>query len=226
MSFLTKHGLLNNSILSEYFNPKNIKQLLLGAGLSLYTLYNIYLHLRWKYKNSIVMKMASDVLAKRNQMITNFSTDGLDVDYILSRDVAQLRQDLIDSKFTSVDLVNVFGDRCQRIGRALNLSAEENFQEALELAKKKDILLEEMKKSGSLADLPPMHGIPFSVKESLCQVGKLSTTGCAYLCDEVMKEDAVVVQQYLNAGGIPLVRGNVPQMMFSLHSKNPIWGEA
>lgn len=55
--------------------------------------------------------------------------------------MAQLRKGLFEGKFTSVDLVNVFGDRCQRIGRELNLSTEENFNKSLEMAAEKDSLL-------------------------------------------------------------------------------------
>ncbi len=40
--------------------------------------------------------------------------------------------------FTSVDLVNVYGSRCQTIGRELNLITEENYEEAMAEAKIKD----------------------------------------------------------------------------------------
>jgi Asp-tRNA(Asn)/Glu-tRNA(Gln) amidotransferase A subunit family amidase len=35
-----------------------------------------------------------------------------------------------------------------------------------------------------------------------------------------------LVKLLLQAGGIPLVRGNCPQMALGLHSKNSIWGSA
>ena len=57
---------------------------------------------------------------------------------ILEMDVGQLREGLIQQKFTSVDLVNVFGRRCYTIGRRLCLSTEENFEEAFIEAKIKD----------------------------------------------------------------------------------------
>jgi len=69
-----------------------------------------------------------------------------------------------------------------------------------------------------------MHGIPFSVKDQINQKGFLSTIGCAYLCDDYATDDAVVVKSFLKAGGIPLVRGNCPQMALSLHTDNLVWG--
>jgi len=125
-----------------------------------------------------------------------------------------------------VDLVTVFAERCQRIGRALNLSTEENFTQALGMAMKKDLELAKAKKEGKENELGLMFGIPFSVKDLLKQKGFLSTVGCAYLCDDFATEDSVVVKQYLKAGGIPIVRGNVPQSALSIHCANLVFGEA
>jgi Asp-tRNA(Asn)/Glu-tRNA(Gln) amidotransferase A subunit family amidase len=55
-----------------------------------------------------------------------------------------------------------------------------------------------------------MHGIPISVKDFIMQKGKLTTYGLANLCDNFCSEDSVIVKQYLLAGAIPVVRGNVP----------------
>ena len=40
----------------------------------------------------------------------------------------------MEGEFTSVDLVNVFADRCYSVGRELCLSAQENYEEAMLLA--------------------------------------------------------------------------------------------
>ena len=59
-------------------------------------------------------------------------------DLILNLDVSQLREQLLKGTFTSTDLVHVFGKRCFTIGREFCLSAEENFEEALVEAERKD----------------------------------------------------------------------------------------
>ena len=73
-----------------------------------------------------------------------------------------------------------------------------------------------------------MHGIPISVKDSINMKGMLSTIGCAYLASDKYrsKEDAVLVKQFLIAGAIPLVRGSMPQMALSMHTKNLVFGTA
>ena len=91
-------------------------------------------YIRWQYRGYYVRGYARAALEKRNSGNIEFDTKGVDVDKILAMDVNQLRDGLMAGKFTSLQLVHVFGERCQRIGRRLNLSAEENFQQALLLA--------------------------------------------------------------------------------------------
>ena len=95
----------------------------------------------------------------------NYDLSKIDVPKILSLDTAGLRKGLLAGEFTSVDLVSVFGDRCQRIGRRLNLTAEENLNEAWTLAKAKDEERKIAREQGKLDELPPLHGIPFSIKD-------------------------------------------------------------
>lgn len=125
-----------------------------------------------------------------------------------------------------MDLVHVFGERCQTIGRALCLSTEELFEEAIILAKLRDQERAEARNNGTVDQLPVMHGVPMSVKDVFAQKGHLTTVGVAYLCDDYATEDCVAVKLYLKAGAIPLVRGNVPQSALSLDCENKIWGHA
>ena len=52
--------------------------------------------------------------------------------------LAEMREELLQGKVTSVELVQIFGRRCYYIGRAFNWTADERFGEALEEAKIKD----------------------------------------------------------------------------------------
>ena len=51
------------------------------------------------------------------------------------------------------------------MGRDLNLNAEENFEEALRIGQEKDQELKTAKLKGEQDNLPPLFGIPFSVKD-------------------------------------------------------------
>ena len=106
------------------------------------------------------------------------------------------------------------------------MSAEENFEEAMFLAKQMDQERKKAKDNGKLEDLPLLHGIPMSVKDLFWQKGFLATVGCAFLCKDSDRatEDGAIVQLFRDAGAILLVRGNVPQSALSLDTDNLIFG--
>ena len=83
-------------------------------------------------------------------------------------DVTQLREGLMTGRFTSVDLVHVFAQRCYTIGRQLCLSTEENFEEAFTEAAVKDAERQQALRDGIADQLPPLHGIPISIKDLVC----------------------------------------------------------
>jgi hypothetical protein len=69
-------------------------------------------------------------LEERNAKTYEFK-DVKNEELILSLDVTQLKEHLLKGSFTSVDLVNVYAQRCYTIGRELCLITEENYEEAL-----------------------------------------------------------------------------------------------
>jgi Asp-tRNA(Asn)/Glu-tRNA(Gln) amidotransferase A subunit family amidase len=50
--------------------------------------------------------------------------------------------------------------------------------------------------------------------------------GCAFFSDNVADDDATIIKILKECGAIRMVRGNVPQMVFILHSENYVYGEA
>lgn len=106
------------------------------------------------------------------------------------------------------------------------MSTEENITQAFEMAKEADNQRDQARADGKMSDLPPLHGIPISIKDVFWQKGFLATAGCAFLCKESdrAEEDGVLVSLLVKAGAIPIVRGNVPQSTLSLHTDNLVFG--
>jgi hypothetical protein len=77
------------------------------------------------------------MLAERNEK--NFEFKPFNGDELKCMDVYQIRQALMEGKYTSKNLVNYFGNRCQTLGREMCLTTEEFFDSAMELAAKCDI---------------------------------------------------------------------------------------
>ena len=82
---------------------------------------------------------ANRMLAERNNKVFTFDpVDPKIAESLLTLDVHGVRQGLLEGKFSSVDLVNFYGQRCYTIGRDLCLTTEEMFDSAAVRAKECD----------------------------------------------------------------------------------------
>lgn len=106
-------------------------------GLAGYLGYKTLKYAYWRYRNRQVRALGAKVRQARDSQRYEFR-EIANAEQILGMDVTQLKEGLRKGEFTSVDLIHVFGQRCYTIGRKLNLSAEENFEEALKEAQIKD----------------------------------------------------------------------------------------
>lgn len=116
--------MLNKNIFSTKYTYKHIIYLLLG----LYVVHKIVRFVRRRNKMQSNIDLAIKQIMKRNGRTFTFKLDGINVGEIIGKDITGLQEGLLGGKYTSVMLVHVFGDRCQRIGRSLCLTAEENFE--------------------------------------------------------------------------------------------------
>lgn len=66
----------------------------------------------------------------------------------------------------------------------------------------------------------------FKVKLQVQEKDRISTVGCAHMVDYIGKEDAISVRMIREAGGIPFVKSNNCQIVFSMNTENYIYGIA
>ncbi len=73
-------------------------------------------------------------------------------------------------------------------------------------------------------DLPPLHGVPMTIKESYNVAGAPTTWGDPAFRDNIAREDCVAVER-LKAAGVTLFgKTNVPLMLADWQSYNDIYG--
>ncbi|MGD2171304.1 MAG: amidase [Gammaproteobacteria bacterium] len=72
----------------------------------------------------------------------------------------------------------------------------------------------------------PLHGVPFTVKDSLDTEGILSTGGTLGRKDFVPSKDAPVVARLRAAGAVLLGKTNTPELTFSAETNNLIYGRS
>lgn len=92
-------------------------------------------------------------------------------------------------------------------------------EQALEAASQADRI------TAAGGELPPFHGVPFTVKENIDVVGTPTTQGAKALINAYPIRDAPVVERMRAAGGIPIGRTNLPTYAIRWHTDSELWGE-
>jgi aspartyl-tRNA(Asn)/glutamyl-tRNA(Gln) amidotransferase subunit A len=74
------------------------------------------------------------------------------------------------------------------------------------------------------APLGPLHGVPFSIKDSLDTAGVLTQRGSKLFAGNIPDKDATAVARFKAAGGIPLMKSNLPEFSAWTESDNRVTG--
>jgi amidase len=72
--------------------------------------------------------------------------------------------------------------------------------------------------------LPPLHGVPFTIKDSIDTAGLVTTAGSVGWRARVPERDATVVARLRAAGGILVGKTNTPEFTWSDETDNDLFG--
>lgn len=127
--------------------------------------------------------------------------------------------DLIKSKKTSVkEVVEAHLARIKEVNpdvNAVSLLLEET---ALDMAMKKD------EQRYAAVVMPPLFGIPFSVKDNIDLQDSPTTDGVTAFKDNIAAADAPQVKAFKEAGAIPIARTNMPDFALRYHTESQLHG--
>ena len=76
------------------------------------------------------------------------------------------------------------------------------------------------------SDLGPLHGVPFTVKDSIDTAGVLTQRGSPIFRGRTPDADATSVARMKNAGGILLAKTNLPEFSYWIESDNLLSGRS
>lgn len=111
-------------------------------------------------------------------------------------------------------------DRIADVNPALNAAVEVVGEQALADANAADRELAFGNPRG------PLHGVPFSIKDSIEQAGTRCTAGTIGRMKAALSTvDATLVERLRRAGAIPIARTNLPDLLFAFESDNLIYGQ-
>jgi amidase len=124
-----------------------------------------------------------------------------------------------NGEISAEQLINAHLRRIEEVNPSLNAVVETLEASAREAAREVD------RQRASGAALPPLAGVPFSIKDSIEVQGTVCTAGTLGLEHAAPSAaDATLVARLRAAGAIPLARTNLPDLLFAFESDNLIRG--
>lgn len=121
---------------------------------------------------------------------------------------------------SSFEAVEAHIDRIERVNPALNAVVVKRYDAARAEAKEADARRVRGEK------LPPLHGVPITIKECLDLAGTPSTFGLPSRAHHQAAQDDRYVARIREAGAIILGKTNVAQMLLYFESDNPVYGRS
>ena len=137
---------------------------------------------------------------------------------IIYASAKSMAQSVRDKEVSAVELVEAHLGRIEEVNSALNavvqLAAERARAEAVEA----DAALARGESKGAL------HGVPFTLKDSIDTEGIITTGGTLGRKDFVPDADATVTARLRAAGGILLGKTNTPELTYAGETDNLVYG--
>lgn len=128
-------------------------------------------------------------------------------------------------QLSSEQVVREYIKRLQVVGPLLNAVVEERFVEAINDAKKADIIVAETSPIYVITNYP-LLGVPFTVKESIAVKGMSHVGGSIPRTGIKAVQDATVVAKLKAAGAIPLLVSSTPEYCLSWECCTHVNGRA
>ncbi len=130
----------------------------------------------------------------------------------------ELAEAIRSKDISSQEVIEAHLQRIEAVNPSVNAVTVILGEQALEAAKAADRAV-----AGG-GNLPPFHGVPFTIKGNIDLVGTPTTHGLKALLDAYPKRDAPVVERMKAAGAIPIGRTNLPTGAVRWHTDSELWG--
>ncbi len=138
------------------------------------------------------------------------------------RSAKQLAALIRARKVGSLELLELYIERAQRLNPSINAIICTDYPGARKRARAADAALKRGKKSQG--PLGPLHGVPMTVKESYDVVGMPTTWGFPPWKENRPPRNALAVQRLLDGGAVIFGKTNVPLFLADWQSYNAIYG--
>jgi aspartyl-tRNA(Asn)/glutamyl-tRNA(Gln) amidotransferase subunit A len=137
---------------------------------------------------------------------------------IFYRDATELARLIRTKEISPVEVIKVHLDRIEMVNPKVNAVVTLMRDNAVTAAK----AAEKAVMNGDV--LGPLHGVPFSIKDALDTAGVLTQRGSRLFAGNVPAQDATSVARFKAAGGIPLMKSNLPEFSAWTETDNLVTG--
>jgi aspartyl-tRNA(Asn)/glutamyl-tRNA(Gln) amidotransferase subunit A len=134
------------------------------------------------------------------------------------KDATELASLIRGKQLSSREVVQAHLDRIEAINPKINAIVTLLTEDALKGSDAADRAV----KNG--AELGPLHGVPFTIKDSIDTVGVLTQRGSKIFSGNIPEKDATVVTRFKAAGAIPLAKTNLPEFSAWQETDNLVTG--
>ena len=140
------------------------------------------------------------------------------MDELIYCSAASLAQAIREKRVSSYEVVDAHIQRIEKVNPLLNAIVQLTAETALAQAKQADAAVAR----GEIT--APLHGVPFTIKDSFDTKGIISTAGTKGRSSYIPQEDATAVARMRAAGAIVLGKTNLPELSLAYESNNLIYG--
>ncbi len=139
---------------------------------------------------------------------------------LVTMGACELARLIADRAASSEEVVSAHIRQIELINPKINAVAVRRFEQALDEARRAD----EAVRADDL--LPPLHGVPISVKQTIDVAGLATEWGTTGQVVAAAAVDAAAVGKLRQVGAIVLAKTSVPQLAFSYETDNPVQGRS
>ena len=142
------------------------------------------------------------------------------MDDLIYESAAKIADSIKKKEVSSLEVVSAYLDRIDSINSSLNSVVQICSERAINEAKLADKAIEEGNTIG------PLHGVPFTLKDSLDAEGIISSAGTQGRSSFIPEKDATVTSRLRKAGGILLGKTNTPEFTLAAETDNLVYGRS
>src|SRR5438270_12262816 len=137
---------------------------------------------------------------------------------ITERSALELAAAIRERSLSAAEVVETHIERLERVAPRINAVVADRFEQA-----RQDAAIADQRVSEG-GTLPPLLGVPFTVKESIALAGMPQSAGLVARRDYRAPETATAVQRVIDAGAIPLGVTNTSELTLWIEPANRVYG--